>query len=433
VVAAGALVLGLATGLATGCSADQSTRSPASGAPSGQATSGDGSSGPEHFQPTDEDREAIRTLLGDRAAALEDGDRVAFLATVDSADSGFVRQQRRLFANLRQLPVETVRYSVDDAAGLMAADLPGDDPVFSPGVLEQVRLDVDAAPVTNQLEDTFVRRDGAWLLGAETVPGKYEADREPQSRPWAGGVAIVAARSSGLLLLVDRDRRAEAPGLADRMASYIRLVAATLRMRPSYDVLVDATTVGETHAMSTVGDTEAAAITFAVTYFDNSDHGRLAGVRIKVNPHTAARTVNDPLVMRHELTHFLTLERLAGAPTWLKEGLAEWASTAPSGLDDLVVDPAAYAHVTQVRRRLPSEGRWGLDPRADYLIARAAVTHLVTSFGLASVFAMAREYRSIEGDDPDVKTDRVLRRVVGITESQLVRATWAGLATLHRG
>jgi hypothetical protein len=430
-VASSVLTVVLLSALGTGCEAGPD-RDSSLGSAFSTATPSNGD-GSEPFQPTGADRAAIRALLAKRARALMDGDRAAFLATIDTEDGTFVRQQEALFANLQLLPVESVRYSVDDGAGYPTAKVPGDDPLFRPAVLEQVRLDVDEAPVTNTLEDTFVRRDDAWLLGAESVPGRYRDDREPQSRPWAGTVPIAVARSGRLLIVVDGRLRGEAQGLADQLAEDIRFDAQALGTAPSYDVLVDATTVGETHAMSTVGDTDAAAVTFSVTYYDNGGDGRLAGTRVKVNPETAAETIADTQVMRHELTHFLTLRRLTGAPTWVKEGLAEWVSTAPSGLDDLVVDSDAYAHVTKVERRLPTQGRWGLDPSADYLIARAAVTHLVETYGVAEVLALAQIYRTIPGDDADEKTDRVLRRALGISEAQLVTATWDELGTLHRG
>ena len=156
-------------------------------------------------------------------------------------------------------------------------------------------------------------------------------------------------------------------------------------------------------------------------------------MRIKVNPDEAARVAADDQVMRHELAHFLTLERLAGAPTWVKEGLAEWTSTAPATLGDLVVEGDAYEHVMDVQRRLPTGGRWGLDPKADYLIGRAAVTHLVEEYGPEEVLALGAAYRRIAGDDPDEKTDRVLRRGPGISEAALVAATWAERGRCTRG
>ncbi len=286
-------VVATLVGVLTACSADDGSGPP--GEPAAASSSATAGAEDEHFQPTDDDRQQIRALLKARGTALQDGDRAAFLATIDTQDAAFVRQQETLFANLEALPVESVRYSVDDGAGYPTAKVKGDDPLFRPAVLEQVRLDVDAAPVTNTLENTFVRRDGTWLLGAESVPGKYRDDREPQSRPWAGTVPIEVAHSGGLVIVVDGRLRGEAQGLADQLVEDIDFDAQALGIAPSYDVLVDATTVGETHAMSTVGDTDAAAVTFPVTYFDNADNARLAGIRIKVNPETAGATIADTI------------------------------------------------------------------------------------------------------------------------------------------
>lgn len=418
--------------LLDGCSGDEGSEppgDPATASSSGaSATAGDD----EHYQPTDEDRQQIRALLKTRANALERGDRQAFLATVDPADEKLVKQQSALYDNLQLLPVESVAYSVDDGAGYPTADVDGDDPVFRPEVIERVRLDVDTRPVSNTLENTFVRREEGWLLGAESVPGRYRQDSEPQSRPWAGSVRISVARSGRLVVVTDLDGEVAPQSLADDIADDIRFDAEALGIAPSYDVLVDATTVGDAHEMNSVDDAEAAAVTFPVGSFTTDGGGRQAGMRIKVNPDEAARVAVDDQVMRHELTHFLTLTRLAGAPTWVKEGLAEWTSTSPATLADLVVDGDAYTHVMDVRHRLPTGGLWGLDPQADYLIGRAAVTHLVEEYGAARVLALGAAYRRVPGDDPDEKTDRVLRRAFGISEAALVEATWDELARLQR-
>jgi hypothetical protein len=427
--AASALLTALLTGLVTGCSGD--TSRPGADLAGSTGPSSGSKADDEKFQPTDEDRSEIRALLRSRAQALQDGDRTAFMATVDTRDPRFVRQQRTLFANLQLLPVESVSYSVDDASGYPTAKVKGDDPLFRPDVLEQVDLEVDEHAVTNQLEDTFVRRDNGWLLGAESLPGKYHDAHEPQSRPWAGGVPIAVASSSGLLMVVDRARAASVQELADQMVGYVRFAADALDVEPSFDVLVDATTVGEVSKMNTVDDAEAAATTSPVGFYAPGKQSRLAGMRIKVNPETAVATVGDERVMRHELTHYLTVRRMGGAPTWLKEGLAEWVSTAPATLDGLVLDESAYQHLLDADRRLPTSGRWGLDPLADYLVARAAVTHIIESDGVDMVFELAQGYAEVDGDDPDVKTPRVLKRVLGITEAALVRDTWADLTAMR--
>jgi hypothetical protein len=422
--AAAALLIAIA-----GCSNAESGPSADPSSPEPSATR---SAKDERFQPTDEDRAAIRALLEARATALEKGDRKAFMATVDKKDAKLVRQQELVFDNLQKLPVTQVAYDVDDASGWVPAKVKGDDPVFRPRVLEQVRLDIDDLPVTNIVEDTFVRRASGWLLGAESIPGKYRDD-DASSRPWGGGVAIAAARSGRLIVVVDQDRGQLAPQLAEEMSGYIAFAAEALDIAPAYDVLVDATTVGESTSMSTLEGENAAAISRTVVNFGIERGARIAGARIKVNPESADRVVSDEEIMRHELTHYLTRGRLAAAPSWVREGIAEWVSTAPANLDDLVFDPDTLEHVLGERHELPTTGRWGIDPAVDYIVARAAVTRIVDLYGVAKVFELGSAYGRVEGDDPDVKTARVVRRVLGISEGELVRGAYADLAASPGG
>ena len=375
---------------ATSASEQSGDTAAASSSGSSAAAGGDD----EHYQPTDEDRQQIRALLTTRAKALEQGDRQAFLATVDPDDDKLVKQQTTLYDNLQLLPVESVSYSVDDGAGYPTADVPRGRPGL-PARGDRAGAARRRHPAGEQHAGEHVRtarrRTGCSVRRA--CPGSTAQDGEPQSRPWAGSVPIAVARSGRLLVVTDRDGEVAPQSLADDIADDIRFDAEALGIAPSYDVLVDATTVGDAHQMNSVDDAEAAAVTFPVGSFTTDGGGRPAGMRIKVNPDEAARVAADDQVMRHELTHFLTLERLAGAPTWIKEGLAEWTSTAPATLDDLVVAGDAYEHVMEVRRRLPTGGRWGLDPQADYLIGRAAVTHLVAEYGPDAVLALGAAYR----------------------------------------
>ena len=175
-------------GLLAGCSGDEGSE------PSGDpaAASSSGSSGTaggddEPYQPTDEDRQQIRALLRTRANALEQGDRPAFLATVDPDDDKLVKQQTTLYDNLQLLPVESVSYSVDDSAGYPTADVEGDDPVFRPLVLEQVRLDVDERPVTQH------PRGHVRPARRSVAAGRGERPRQVPRRPRATVTALGGA------------------------------------------------------------------------------------------------------------------------------------------------------------------------------------------------------------------------------------------------
>ena len=109
-------------------------------------------------------------------------------------------------------------------------------------------------------------------------------------------------------------------------------------------------------------------------------------------------------------------------------GMAEYVATQPAAFTDVPVDSHAAGHVLDVRRALPTTARWGLDPDADYLIARAAVSYLVDAYGVERVIDLAKAYRRIPSDDPDQKTDQVLRQELDLSEADLVAATWDLLA-----
>ncbi|MEP6665132.1 MAG: hypothetical protein ABJA81_01675 [Nocardioidaceae bacterium] len=89
------------------------------------------------FDPLPGDFSAIRSVLKDRAHALTEGDQEAFIATVDSASASFLTNQRAYFANIKALPVSTVRYEMTDYA-LTPSSVSGDDPVLRPDITEQV-------------------------------------------------------------------------------------------------------------------------------------------------------------------------------------------------------------------------------------------------------------------------------------------------------
>ncbi|MGH2675913.1 MAG: hypothetical protein ACRDH1_10955, partial [Actinomycetota bacterium] len=57
----------------------------------------------------------IRDLIDLRAEAMLEGDRDAFLATVDPADAGFVLRQRRLFDGFQRLGLSSYDLRLTDA------------------------------------------------------------------------------------------------------------------------------------------------------------------------------------------------------------------------------------------------------------------------------------------------------------------------------
>lgn len=382
----------------------------------------DPSSAAADHDPSDEDFTAVRAVLDARAEAIVDGDEKAFLATLDDRDPDFVAQQRTVFDNLRQLPVDTMSYRMEDY-GLPAADVAGDDPVLRPAATELVELDgPDLRPVANETDMTFVRRDDTWLLAAERSP---EADSMTvRSRVWFGGPIAVEVRGD-LVVVTDADQRKRVAGLADRVEDDLSSLAADLGVRRRSDIMVDASSNSADHEMNALGTGSSAAVTFGV-----GNGQRLAGHRIAVDPDLADDVARgrQALLLRHELTHFVLWDwGSPRVPLWVQEGIAEHAAAIGTPYHPEVPQDLR-AELRTVRRELPSSGTFSTYPQRNYLIAVTAVDELVSQRGLDHFMRFLRAFPVDE--DGDTHTARLLKKFYGTSEQQLSARVWRRMERL---
>jgi hypothetical protein len=385
------------------------------------------------FSPRPRDFRAIRTLMAARAKAVLADDEAAFLATVDPRQPKLAAQQRTLFGNLRQLGVTGLTYGVDTSA-LVPARVPGGDPVLHPEVVEHLRMPRTLAhPVSNQVDMTFVRRHGHWLVGAVSQPKETGHFDSPQERPWFG-VPVVVRRDGPLTVLVDRSAADSLDRLTTAIRSDIAYDARLLGVPASYRVLVDATTNGLAYDFSSVSREEAAAVTFGLVATDPlGDRATgLAGTAIKVNPTLVDDEVSDAGILRHELTHYLLRQYAGSSPKWLTEGVATWVQYYPDDFSQLHVPPALYDSLRHADRALPSIGLFNTDPSLNYPISQAAVAALVDRGGVSKLVTLMKAYRSrYQGVDADALTPQLLRQVYGETVAAVVRDAFAKLARLR--
>ncbi|MGH2764925.1 MAG: hypothetical protein ACRDKA_03270, partial [Actinomycetota bacterium] len=117
----------------------------------------------------------IRDLIDLRAEAMLEGDRDAFLATVDPANAGFVLRQRRLFDGFQRLGLSSYDLRLTDAFWpelTTSREVSRYGPNADPHVLnveERYRLDgYDRAPAVEDLFLTFVRRGDEWRVASDT-------------------------------------------------------------------------------------------------------------------------------------------------------------------------------------------------------------------------------------------------------------------------
>lgn len=428
VALAGALLLGA-------CGSPSSSSSSSSSSPQTDLPGQGSTVATKKYDPTHRDFAALHALLTDRAHAVLDDDEAAFLATVDDRDSDLVARQRTLFENMRQLRVSSLQYVMDPSALLVPSAVVGAGPTLRPEIFEFLQVAGTLQhPVTNAIEETFVKRGSQWLLGAETAAHDNEAFDAPQERPWYG-VPIVARRLGPMTVLVDRDRASTLDPLTTAIHDHIGFDAAKLGVPPSYRILVDATSNGNPTVFNANSTEQAAAVTFGLGEADQGNPSQfkaLAGMAIKINPHESGSYVDDAGLLRHELTHFLLREYSASSPKWLVEGVATWIQYYPDSFATSEVTGDLYRRLRTADRRLPVLGLFNVDPQVNYDIAQAAVAWLVDRYGMPKLIALMQGYRtSYAGVDTDSLTPQMLRQVYGVSEATVVAGAFGLLAQLN--
>jgi hypothetical protein len=387
------------------------------------------------YDPTHRDFVALHTLLAARAHAVMDHDEAAFLATVDDRDSDLVAQQRTLFQNMAQLHVSSLQYVMDPSSLLVPAAVEGDGPSLRPELFEFLQIAGTLShPVTNAIEETFVKRGHHWLLGAETTPDDNESFDSPQERPWYG-VPIVARRLGPMTVLVDKDRARTLTPLTTAIHDHIGFDAEKLGVPASYRILVDATSNGNPTVFSSTSTEQAAAVTFGLGEADPKDTSQfkaLAGMAIKINPHESGSYAADAGLLRHELTHFLLRDYSGSSPKWLVEGIATWIQYYPDSFSTSEVSDDLYKRLMSADRRLPVLGLFNDDPQVNYEIAQAATAWLVDHYGMPQLIALMNAYQEhYAGVDTDSLTPQMLRQVDGVTEPTVVAGAFGLLKQLQ--
>jgi hypothetical protein len=419
----GSLALAIAVSLLAGCGGHSQAGKLGAGSPDGAG---------ESFQPTKSDFHDLHALLARRAAAVLHHHEGAFLATVDPRQPTLISRQKTLYQNLAQLPLTSLAYTMDTGSLMVPAQVSDGDPVLHPGVVEQLQIrDTMPAPVSNAVDLTFVRRDGDWVVGAESPASQGSSGATADERPWYGG--RIAARSEGALtVLVDASRAASLGSLTAEIIDDIDVDASLLDVPAQHAILVDATSNGASTSFSTLSKEQAGAVTFGLSHTNPSGdrYVESAGLAIKVNPHDVARLADSTPLLRHELTHFLLHEYLSSSPRWLSEGIANWVQYYPDDYPEFRLTGGLYERVMHADRALPTVGVFNYDPDIHYQVAQAAVAWLIKQDGVSKLLDLMHAYRDDFHDvNVDALTPRLLREVYGVSEQQVVAGAFGLIAS----
>jgi hypothetical protein len=83
-------------------------------------------------------------------------------------------------------------------------------------------------------------------------------------------------------------------------------------------------------------------------------------------------------------------------------------------------------------RTLPSIGLFNDDPDVNYIVSQAAVTWLVSHYGMSKLIELMRGYReSFKDVNVDAITPRMLHQEYGVTQQQVVAGAFELIGELH--
>lgn len=376
---------------------------------------------------------AVHALLADRAAAVRQHDRTAFLATVEPRATAFRAAQVAYIDALEQVPIGRWEYQLDatnEQPHTAALDrLRGQ--WWAPDVtLRYALAGFDSRPTLQQQTLTFVLRQGRWYVASDS---DFGTSRRTGRGLWDGGPVQVRTGRSCLVLSHPGHER-----LTDQVADECEAAAPRVTAvwgtgwAQKVVVLIPSSVPELSSLIPGAGDLSQIAA-LATAELDAPGRGyHPVGDRVLINPVTFAQLgrLGRRVVMTHEVTHVASRPVTGSSvPTWLVEGLADYVGYRDTGV------PVAVA-----AQELRSDLRAGVLPtalpadsafdgaRSDlaqaYEMSWIAVRLLARQYGEKKLLLL---YRTAGGDPRRDAFARALRRTTGLTTVAFVSAWRAEL------
>jgi hypothetical protein len=399
------LALALVAGLLGGCSDDD-----------GSSLLGDGST------PSPSDAQQV---LDQRAAAIRDGNLAQFLKGLDTTDRNLVSRQRRYFANLQRLPLETLEYDVlksDWPAGLRSPQW--GKQVTMPQVRVSTQLEgFDTVPVERVTGFAFARKGGRTVIVSElTGAGKQYPGSNPA--PW-DLVRVHVRTDLNTLQLYDDETWARADAVSAALRSGIADVAREIPV--SWDghavvyVFSRRVVLNSFEGVPGGNIRHLGAMTFPM--YAVPGQPTVAGIRFTLLPSSlrAGDAFLDRIV-RHELTHVALGDRDDGAPVWFAEGVAEYMGTRGIPQDQRRIATVAVVKAQAGVDALPaSRGFNGNDQAWHYALSWMACDYIAATRGEGRLWELMNALHAGGEGTTDNEQDAVLQSVLGLDGAQLAR------------
>ena len=371
---------------------------------------------------------AAQRVLDARVAALQAGDRAAWLATVDpAAPDAFKVAQGVSFDGLHSLPLATFELTarLDDTGDLAAGlDARYKTPAFLPETRQTLRLrDYDATDAIDSLWLTFVQRGDAWFVAADDDLSSLGLDSFKGL--WdLGPVATIAGPHALVLYHPDQAARARA------LAAITEEAIGVLDQRWDHPwpekipvILPGSTTELDTMLQSVIDLDKFVAFTTASAVRDGDGYAMTAP-RIFAQDHNLGRYnhAGQVEILVHELAH-AAAEPVSGPfiPSWVHEGVADWEARGkstterkPKGSDGVL--PSDFEFTTGAQATIVLQ----------YDEARSAMSAAAARYGPAAPTAILATLGTVKvgPGSADYQLDQAIRNVTKAGTPDL-QAVWA--------
>ena len=279
---------------------------------------------------------AIRERLEGRSAAMLEGDREAFLATVDPADAAFVLRQERMFDGFQQLDLASYELRLTDALWpelTTAREVATYGPNADPRILhveERYRLegyDRAPAPALEHLFLTFVLRDEEWRVASDT--DLDDVTLYSGRKLWELG-PILTRESDHFLYVSHPDQAGAAARILEASERALDRVGDRWpEPWPERVPIVAPSTTEELRRLIQATFDLDVFVAFASSGVDRSRGWDVVGHRVVLNwPNFSAFSDEaQEDILTHELLHVATRGTVGPAtPSFVEEGIAEWVS-----------------------------------------------------------------------------------------------------------
>jgi hypothetical protein len=367
-------------------------------------------------------------LLAKRAKAVRDGNRAAFLATVDKRQRTYYRGQATLFARMLTAPFSAYDYRLEPNDLRSAARLKrryrAEQVQLAPVQVRYRFEGQDDSPVLARESYTFILTGSGWRIAG---PGDSRMRRRDDVEIWDSG-PVRTARSARTLIVYHPGQE----DLAQRLlraadSAYGQVGAAWSGRWERKAVILVPRDQGEAERLVGARDLSRVAAV-ASSSVESGSTERVLGNRIVVNTNNVARynPLNLQILVTHEMTHVATRSLGDGVPLLLVEGFADWAALKPVGLSLQTTRPALDQRVDSGRfdGTLPGDAEFrGGDAAVAYDEGSAFCLWVATTFGAGKLQALYRKFKGSNPPSP-AELNRGFRSVLGISR-RTAEMRWA--------